>query len=125
MADFQEGDIKQVIVLNMETNMGIGRMAAQATHAAKMSILNRGYWEKDNFILEDEQDDFVYWAKECFTTVIVKVWGKDAMRKIRDHAKSCDIPTVTMEEDGWETAMAVGPAHKDRLFPVTGHLQLL
>ena len=108
-------NIKQVIVVNMSVPMAIGRLVAQAAHASVLNILNRGEWKNETFSLKTEDLPLTYWMKGEFTKVILKAWGKDQMLKIKQQAEGKGIYTSVMEEDGFITAIALGPAERSDL----------
>lgn len=107
--------VKMVIVVNMAVPMPIGRLMAQAAHASVSSILSRGEWTsfeggEHKFELYTKDEALQLWCSEQFTKVVCKAWGKEAMMKIIDQAKERDVHVAVMEEDGFITAIALGPS---------------
>lgn len=109
--------VKQIIVVNMAVPMPIGRLMAQAAHASVSSILSRGSWTQygiDNadytFELHTKDAALKWWMEEQFTKVVCKAWGKDMMLKIKAEAEAKGVYVSVMEEDGFITAIALGPA---------------
>ena len=107
--------VKQVIVVNMATPMPIGRLMAQAAHASVLNILNRGTWKDHIFTIDTEDVALRWWMEEEFTKVVCKAWGKEAMMKIKETAENKNVAVSLMEEDGFITALALGPALKEEL----------
>lgn len=102
--------VKQVIVVNMAVPMPIGRLMAQAAHASVLNILNRGTWSDHTFTIHTDDDALKWWMEEQFTKVVCKAWGKESMMKIKAKAEELGIYVSVMEEDGFITAIALGPA---------------
>ena len=121
---YRDGDIKQVLVVNMEVPFPVGRMAAQVSHATELMLINQGRWDETGFHIDNPSPELKFWMQESFTDVVVKVWGKKALAKLREECEKAGIPTNTMEEEGWETVMSIGPAHWKTLLPITRDLPL-
>ena len=117
--------VKQVIVLNMAVPMSIGRLAAQGAHASILAILNQGSWNKNTFTIQDASSELKYWMKESFTKVFVKAWGFDSLFKLNAKATALGISSVYMEEDGYTTALAIGPHLSSKIDEITKDLPLL
>jgi len=119
--------VKLVLVANMATNMGVGRVCAQCCHAAVLTILEAGEWVDTTFqIATDGDPTFKYWMQEGFTKVVVKVWGEEELLALKIKAESLGLRTALMvEDDGQCTALSIGPAETSKLNPVTRDLLLL
>jgi peptidyl-tRNA hydrolase len=113
--------VKQVIVVNMAVPFPIGRLMAHAAHASVSNILKRGSWTttitdrpsgETKYIYELHTKDAAlkWWMEEQFTKVVCKAWGKEAMMKIKAQAEEKGIYVSVMEEEGFVTAIALGPA---------------
>jgi peptidyl-tRNA hydrolase len=117
---------KQVIILNMEADMGVGRLAAHAAHASIAVLLDMGEWTESNvFEIGNIPHPMRRWMKESFTKVVVKSWGNDTLRSYHAQALSQNIPASLIEEDGYVTAVAIGPADVRDVDPITRTLPLL
>jgi peptidyl-tRNA hydrolase len=115
---------KQVIVCNMAVPFPIGRMFAQCAHASVMAVTDQGRWE--NGTLEIQTDPSTEdWIRGNFTKVVVKAWGCEKLRDIYDRARYEKIPCSLMEEEGYVTAVALGPASSKTLHPLTHQLALM
>ena len=103
----------QKIVMNMETGMSLGRMYAQVAHASVLALLNRGTQTEQGFSLSFDGDEGLKeWMQKAFTKVVVKGWGNEELTKLSAWAATAGVPVGNMEEDGWVTAVAVGPGPK-------------
>jgi len=112
--------VKQVIIINLKAPMSLGRLMAQAAHASVLNILSRGGWENDIFILNVQDFALRWWMKKQFTKVVCKAWGNDQMLEIKTEAEEKGIYVSVMEEEGFITALALGPAEiKDLKFTKT------
>ena len=119
-------NIKQVLVVNLAANMGIGRLFSQAAHSSIMSLLQEGIWDGDNFVIPNADDTLRYWMQESFTKVVVKAWGEDQLRELEKEASRKGIRTALFIEDtGETTCLALGPALSKDLDPLTKSLPLL
>jgi len=117
---------KQVIILNMEADMGVGRLAAHAAHASIAVLLDMGEWtDHDAFEIGNIPHAMGRWMKEAFTKVVVKSWGNDTLRELHKQALAQELPTSLIEEDGYVTAVAIGPADVRDVDPITRALPLL
>lgn len=104
-------EVKQVLVVNMAVPMTIGRLMAQVTHAAVLNVIDRGNWKDHTFTVDATNDPaYELWMAEQFTAVVCKAWGKEAMLKIKAQAEALGIHVSVMEEDGFITAIGIGPA---------------
>jgi len=108
--------IRQIIVINLETEFPIGRLVAHACHASVSVLLNRGYWVNNRFSINtDGSPELEYWMKESFTKVVCKTWGKDSILALKEKAESLGLLTGLIEEEGYITALAIGPGDIEKL----------
>jgi peptidyl-tRNA hydrolase, PTH2 family len=117
--------VKQVLIVNMDTPMSIGRLFAQVAHASIQVFLNRGKWSDNNFQIDNVSESMKYWMKESFTKVICKAWGKDELQSLYDKAIEKGIPASIIEDDGFITAVGIGPDDSKNINPITRDLALL
>ena len=109
-------EVRQIIVANMKTPFPIGRLAAHVAHAAVAGILDQGEWLDNTFqVVTDGDPDLKYWMKESFTKAVCKAWGDEEILKIEQHAKSLGIHTSRIEEEGYITALSIGPASSNAM----------
>lgn len=118
--------ICQKIIANMNTNMSIGRLNAQCAHASWISVLDLGYWDGDNFIIScSNNPELKEWLSGNFTKVVLKSWSNESLIELRDKAVKAGLPVGLMNEDGFNTALAIGPANIKDIDKITKGLNLL
>jgi len=115
-------EIKQVIVVRTDLDMGKGKIAAQVGHAC---VLGAEHVRKSN------SNWFTKWwgGQE---KVVVKVSSLKELEKIRDGAIELGIPWSEVTDaghtqiaPGTTTCISLGPAPEDLIDKITGELKLL
>jgi peptidyl-tRNA hydrolase len=102
--------VKQVIVINPHTGYNTGKMMAQCAHASVLSLLQRGTYKNNTFVITDIDDDFLYWMKTSFVKIIYKASSEKELWDIKTKAEENKILTYSMiEDDGIFTALALKP----------------
>jgi len=111
---------KQVIVIRKDLEMGKGKLACHACHAAVSSVR------------KVEEETIKKWEKEGSEKVVLKI---DSLKKLRDlykKAKDSKLPCslisdagLTQLEKGTVTCIGIGPAEEKRIDRITGKLKLL
>ncbi|OWR53720.1 peptidyl-tRNA hydrolase 2 [Danaus plexippus plexippus] len=116
-------EYKLVLVVRTDLGMGKGKMAAQCCHAAV------GAFEK---AIKKDPEGLKHWQKTGQAKVAVKTDSVDEIKQILDNAKKLGIITSLIRDAGRTqiapnsiTVLGVGPAPKDVIDKVTGHLKLL
>lgn len=117
--------ICQKIIVNMDTDFTIGRLCAQAAHASWLAVLNNGKWIEDNLIIECTTSEMKHWLQDQFTKVILRGSNDLELIKLRDKSESLGLPVGLMIEDGYITALAIGPSDTKVLDKITRGLDLL
>lgn len=108
--------VRQIIVVNTETPFPIGRLCAHACHASIASLLDQGRWIGNEFSIDtDDNFELRYWMKESFTKVVCKCWGDDALLELKKKAEEIGLPASIIKEDGYYTALAIGPGEIEKL----------
>lgn len=114
---------KMIIVVRKDIEMGKGKIAAQASHAA-VSCAVKTY--KDNRLLYD------IWYLEGQKKVVVKVDSLVELEKIAKTAEENGLTCVMIQdagrtqlEPGTTTCIGIGPDKSDKIDAVAGHLKLL
>jgi peptidyl-tRNA hydrolase len=97
--------IKQAIIVNLKANMSLGRLVAQVAHASELA--REAVFFSDEFEAE------------------LKGWGDEHLLELHNKAKANGLPTAIMEEDGFVTACAIGPAAKKAVDNITFGMLLL
>jgi len=116
------GDIKQVIVVRTDLEMGKGKIAAQVGHACVMGA-------------EHVRKSHPEWFNEWWAgqeKVVVKVSGIKELQEIKRHAIELDLPWSEVSDaghtqlaPGTTTCISIGPAPENLIDKVTGTLKLL
>jgi len=112
------GDLKQVLVIRTDLDMGKGKMAAQAAHAA-VAAADKSSYKAD-------------WLRQGGQKTVVKVGSEQELIEILLAAKQAGLP-VTMVEDagrtqiaaGTRTGVGIGTAPGKDIDKITGKLKLL
>lgn len=118
--------ICQKIIVNLDSDMSIGRLYAQAAHASWLAVLPQGYWDENNLVVPcDKNHELKSWLKDQFTKVILKGYGDQMLLDLKEKAEIAGLPVGLMEEDGYVTALAVGPADTKDIDRAIGKLKLL
>ncbi|XP_038217549.1 peptidyl-tRNA hydrolase 2, mitochondrial-like [Zerene cesonia] len=118
-----KSEYKLVLVVRTDLGMSKGKIAAQCGHAAV------GAFEK---ALKADPEGLKCWQMTGQAKVAVKTDSVDDMKQIADNAKKMGIITSMIRDAGRTqiapnsiTVLGVGPAPKDVVDKVTGHLKLL
>jgi peptidyl-tRNA hydrolase, PTH2 family len=111
-------DLKQVIVVRNDLEMGKGKIAAQVAHAA-VSAADKSRYKAD-------------WVRQGQQKAVVKVTGEKELLKILGEARDVGLATALIEdaghtqiEPGTKTCVGIGPAPEDEIDKITGKLKLL
>ena len=116
------GEIKQVIVVRIDLEMGKGKIAAQVGHACVMGA-------------EHVRKSHPEWFEEWWggqEKVVVKVSGIKELQEIKRHAIDLNLPWSEISDaghtqlaPGTTTCISIGPAPENLIDKVTGDLKLL
>ncbi|XP_045454004.1 peptidyl-tRNA hydrolase 2, mitochondrial-like [Melitaea cinxia] len=116
-------EYKLVLVVRTDLSMGKGKIAAQCGHAAV------GAYEK---ALKLDPDSLKVWKMTGQAKIALKTDSVDEIKQIADNAKKMGLVTSLIRDAGRTqiaansiTVLGVGPAPKDVIDKVTGHLKLL
>lgn len=116
----------QKIVVNLDCAMSSGRLAAQAAHSSWLAVLNQGHWDGSSFVIPCEgKPELMSWLQGQFTKVMLRGWGREHLEFIKRDAEEYGLPVGLMEEDGFATALAIGPGDVDVIDRAIGRLNLL
>ncbi|XP_075983694.1 peptidyl-tRNA hydrolase 2, mitochondrial-like isoform X1 [Anticarsia gemmatalis] len=114
---------KLVLVVRTDLNMGKGKIAAQCSHAAV------GAFEKAQ--LKDPKS-LRKWQQTGQAKVALKTDSLEEIKQISENAKKLGLITSLIRDAGRTqiapnsiTVLGIGPAPKDVIDKVTGHLKLL
>jgi PTH2 family peptidyl-tRNA hydrolase len=128
---------KQIIVLRKDLNMRKGKMVAQGSHASVAGTILGCHFEGD----PDEGGTMVVpltparraWLEGRFAKIVVSVGSEAELLALHQKVLAAGLPSVLIQDAGLTefggvptyTAISVGPAHKDDIDPLCGHLPLL
>jgi len=111
-------ELKQVLVVRSDLDMGKGKIAAQAAHAAIAASDKSKYRQE--------------WLDCGQKKTVVKVAGEKELMAIWQRARKAGLPTAIIEdaghtqvEPGTKTAIGIGPAPEDDIDVITGELKLM
>jgi len=113
-------DYKLILIVRMDLKMGRGKIAAQCSHATLGAYLNT-----------ENSEETKRWLSKGAAKVVVKCETEEEMDLIRDTARELGIPTHVVQDAGRtqvaagsRTVLALGPAPKNLIDAVSGHLKL-
>ena len=115
-------NIKQVIVVRMDLEMGKGKIAAQVGHACVLGAEN---------VRKSNPEWFKKWwlGQE---KIVLKVQGPKELEDVKKHAIDLDLPWSEVTDaghtqiaPGTTTCISLGPAPEEIINKVTGDLKLL
>lgn len=129
---------KQVLVVSKFLGMNAGKIASQTAHASVKALTNEGFIYKPtehsiSYLAIPLDDNIGPWLLGVFTKAAVVVNSEEEFWKIYYAAIAAKIPCSAIQDIQMtkkhkrpiHTAMAIGPAHKSLIDPITGHLELL
>lgn len=118
----EQTKLQQVIVIRKDLNMRKGKIVAQACHASLKATI------------ENQIDYRVkQWLSGAFTKICVSVDSKEELLEVYEKAYQTGKICALIEDSGLTefngvptlTCCAIGPATKEELQEITGHLKLL
>lgn len=116
-------ELKQVIVVRADLQMGKGKLAAQASHASL-----EAYRKAERMDGEETRE----WLQSGMPKVAVKVQGEKELIAVFQEAKDADLPAALIQdqgrtqlEPGTYTCVGIGPSRSGKLDKITGKLKLL
>ncbi len=119
----QIDEIKQVIVIRSDLQMGKGKIAAQASHASVLATVEA---QKHNKNWYDR------WMRDGMKKIAVKVTSEEDLILVFQKGSKEKIPRSlindaghTQLEPGTATAVALGPAPAAIIDPITKDLKLM
>jgi len=111
-------ELKQVIAIRTDLDMGKGKIAAQVAHAA-VTAADRSEWKSA-------------WLMQGGQKSVVKVSGESELVDIFMQAKRAKLPAALIEDaghtqipSGTKTCVGIGPAPEKEMDKITGKLKLL
>ncbi len=136
------GEHKMVLVVRMDLKMGSGKIAAQCSHGALLwhrlgspvtHYLSRpatlGAYKTAQ---KRSEGDVKAWSKTGQAKVALKCQTLEEMHRLAQLAEEAGVVNYTVVDagrtqiaEGSETVLAIGPAPKEVIDKITGHLKLL
>lgn len=111
---------KLVLVVRRDLNMGVGKIAAQCSHAAVSA-----YQKSGKYML-------FRWYLNGYKKVVLSCPDEQAMNNIKKQASDLRLLTTLVRDAGLTevepnstTVLAVGPGNEEVVDQVTRHLKLL
>lgn len=116
-------DVKMVIAMRKDIDLGKGKMAAQAAHAAVSCALKSEKVDKKIF---------KEWIRTGQKKIVVKIDNLETVYRLKDSAERAGIPTslitdagLTQIAPGTVTCLGLGPADEDVIDPLTSEFKLM
>ena len=120
--DYGMGNIKQVIVVRTDLDMGKGKIAAQVGHAC---VLGAEHVRKSHYEWFEE-----WWGGQ--EKIVLKVSGLKDLQEVKLHAIDLNLPWSevtdaghTQISAGTTTCISIGPAPENLIDKITRDLKLL
>ena len=112
--------MKQAIVVIKSLKMGVGKTAAQVSHASVDATL------------KSDQKKVEEWKDEGMKKVVLKVESEEELLKLKKEAEKLKLITALIKDAGKTffkkptiTCLAIGPDDKEKIDKVTGKLRML
>jgi len=119
---YDMGEIKQVVVVRTDLDMGKGKIAAQVGHACVLGA---------EHVRKSHPEWFKIWWQGQ-EKIVVKVQNLKSLEEVKNHAISLDIPWSEVSDAGHTqiapgtiTCISLGPAPEVIIDKVTKDLKLL
>jgi len=113
-------EYKQCIVIRTDLDMGKGKMAAQAAHAAIAAFEQASSAARRRWLAEGQKK------------IVVKVRGEKELLELYEEARRLGLPCALVHDAGLTqlppntlTALGIGPAEAERIDVLTRDLKLL
>lgn len=140
-------DPKQVIVARRDIHMPPGKLAAQVAHASVAAIKSMGAWtDKTGIAFGPDHHEFTirfhvdspnqmaahYWLSESFPKVVLEAKDEMEMEILFAEFQRSGLPCGKIIDSGRTvydgqhnlTCIALGPANREDIDKITGHLPL-
>ena len=132
--ELSSGDSKMVIVVRTDLKMPVGKIAAQAAHAALAAMLQKGEWlGQDKYVLSNLTVADAAWLRYKFTKIALACDSLEEMKELEAKAVAAGLNCRSIVDAGdtvfngvpTPTCLAIGPDWPSRVNAVTWHLKLL
>jgi PTH2 family peptidyl-tRNA hydrolase len=127
-------NMKMVIIIRKDLNMGKGKMIAQASYATLKIFLDRAFANPEGHIIEiPVTSAMMHWMNGGYKKITVYVNSEKELLEVYDKAQEAGIPAALVRDHDLTefykeyayTAAAIGPEAETLIDPITGHLPLL
>ena len=116
--------MKQIILIRADLNMGIGKIAVQASHAS-MSFLLQAQTDDDLLNVDD-------WLNGGQTKICLQIHSEEELLELHEKALSANLDTHFITDAGrtefggvpTKTCLAIGPNKCKDIDKITKHLKL-
>ena len=125
-------NIRQTIVLRTDLNMRKGKSCSQASHASMLSLVSQlAVIENEDTIeyttLLNKDSPMAIWLSGSFAKITLGCNSEEELFELFNKAKSMNIPVVMITDNGTtefngvktNTAIAIGPYHKEEMDKIT------
>lgn len=116
-------ELKQVIIIRKDLEMGLGKAISQGAHASLMSYLET---------VKENEKVAKQWTEEGEKKIVLKVDDGVALEKLYNAFKYKKVPCALVSDAGWtqlppgtKTALGIGPWKSSEIDPFTKMLKLL
>jgi PTH2 family peptidyl-tRNA hydrolase len=117
------GELKQVIIVRTDIEMGKGKTAAQVAHASLMSYLTT---------LKSHKDVADRWIASGEKKIVLKVENEELLKRLHEAFKYKGIPCALVTDaglteipEGTKTALGIGPWESSEIDKFTSSFKLL
>jgi PTH2 family peptidyl-tRNA hydrolase len=118
-----DDEVKQVIIVRKDLDMGTGKISAQCAHASILSFLE---------VQKVDKDMANAWLESGQKKIVLKVDDEDSLRKLFAAFKFKKVPCALVEDagltqlpPGTTTTLGVGPWKNTEIDQFTSKLKLL
>lgn len=136
------GNIKQVILVRSDLNMGPGKIASQVAHASMKVFFDRSEvmvlskllgMPGSNFLTVPLNDIEKEWVEGIFTKIVLEVKNEKKLLEAYEKANAAGLPCSLIQDNGLTvfdmvktyTAVAIGPAASEDIDKITKKFRLM
>jgi peptidyl-tRNA hydrolase, PTH2 family len=123
LKDVVADDVKQVIIIRQDLEMGVGKKVAQGCHAAVIAVEEAK---------KRAPELFMKWYMGGSKKIALKVNSEEELKRCYFQARDANLPCSIIQDAGLTqlapgtiTAVAIGPAREIDIDKITGNLKLL
>ena len=124
--------IRQVVVVRRDLNMSPGKTGAQIGHAVQQFMLDAMHFFVGGFAEIEWNGDRRAWQDTGETIIVLGCDDGVALHAVYTEALAAGLPVFVQVDEGrtevepnTTTCLAIGPAKRAEIDPITRHLRLL